>query len=379
MSANLFGKDSMLPHLFVALSGHGLGHLAQTAPVLNTLRRELTPLRLTLQTSLSAEILHRRIDGDFEIISQAADFGMVMANAMEVLAEESLAAYRAFHADWDIHLARQTALLERFAPDLVLANIPYLPLAAARQLGIPSLALCSLNWADILQGYCTDSEELESLRHTLLEAYESAALFLRPEPSMPMAELRNTRHIGPIADLGRARRAEIDDRLGLTGNETLILVSLGGIAMRLPMERWPLIPDLCWLVPEAWDIRRPDSRSREELTDIPYVDLLRSSDALLTKPGYGSFTEAACNGIPVLYVERGDWPEEPYLTRWVQENATALKIDRRRLKTGDLQESISDLLTRPPKPTPEPAGIQKVVDCMHSYLLSFPLANWGEG
>lgn len=379
MSANLSGEDSMLPHLFVALSGHGLGHLAQTAPVLNALRRQLPPLRLTIQSSLSAETLDRRIDGDFELIPQAADFGMIMANAVTVLAEESRAAYRAFHGNWDIHLARQIDLLERFAPDLVLANIPYLPLAAARQLNIPSLALCSLNWADILRGYCTDSEELESLRHTLLEAYESAALFLRPEPSMPMPDLRNTRPIGPIADLGRVRRAEIDDRLGLTGNETLVLVSLGGIAMRLPMERWPLIPDLCWLVPEAWDIRRPDTRSREELADISYVDLLRSSDALLTKPGYGSFTEAACNGIPVLYVERGDWPEEPYLTRWLQENATALKIDRRRLETGDLQESLSDLITRPPKPMPEPAGIQEAADCLRTYLLSFPLSEWEEG
>lgn len=366
-------EESMnpMPHLFVALSGHGLGHLAQTAPVLNALRAQLPPLRLTIQTSLSAETLHRRIDGNFQLIPQAADFGMIMANAMEVLAQKSLAAYRRFHADWDRHLTRQLALLEGYAPNLILTNIPYLPLAAARQLSIPALALCSLNWADILQGYCPDSKELKSLRHTMLEAYESAEVFLRPEPSMPMPELHNTRSIGPIADLGRARRTEVNDRLGLTGNEALVLVSLGGITMPLPMDRWPQLPNLCWLVPGAWDIQRSDARSREELADIPYVDLLRSSDALLTKPGYGSFTEAACNGIPVLYVERGDWPEEPYLTRWLQENATALRIDRSRLDTGNLQASLKDLLARALKPALEPAGIQEAVDCLRTYLLTY--------
>lgn len=359
-----------IPHLFVALSGHGLGHLAQTAPVLNALRRQLPQLRLTIQSSLSAETLQKRIIGDFELIPQAADFGMIMANAITVLAQESLSTYRDFHADWARHLARQTALLEGYAPNLILANIPYLPLATARQLNIPALALCSLNWADILQGYCPDSKELKALRHTMLEAYESAEVFLRPEPSMPMPELHNTRPIGPIADLGRARRAEINNRLGLTGNETLVLVSLGGVTIRLPMECWPQLPNLCWLVPAAWDIQRPDTRSREELADIPYVDLLCSSEALLTKPGYGSFTEAACNGIPVLYIERGDWPEEPYLIRWLQESATALRIDRSQLETGDLQASLSDLLARPPKPALQPVGIQEAVDCLRSYLLT---------
>ena len=40
-----------------------------------------------------------------------------------------------------------------------------------------------------------------------------------------------------------------------------------------------------------------------------FADLLASSDALLCKPGYGSFVEAASCGVPVLYVARPDWPE----------------------------------------------------------------------
>ena len=92
---------SPAPHLFVALSGHGFGHLAQAAPVLNALRRRLPALRLTVQSPLSGEILQARIAGELTHIPEATDLGMIMASALEVKTAESLAAYRAFHADWE--------------------------------------------------------------------------------------------------------------------------------------------------------------------------------------------------------------------------------------------------------------------------------------
>ena len=201
-------------HLYVALSGHGFGHLAQVAPVLNEWRRRWPEARLTLQSVLPEAVLRERIAGEFAVVVGAADFGMLMVDALEAKVAESLAAYRTFHAEWDARLAWQEGLLREAAPDLVLADIPYLSLAAAARLDIPTLALCSLNWADILAGYCPDEPDLQVLRAPMLAAYHSAVAFLQPAPSMPMPDLRNARPIGPIAALGRDRRPEIDRRLG---------------------------------------------------------------------------------------------------------------------------------------------------------------------
>lgn len=359
------------PHLFVALSGHGFGHLAMTAPVLNALRRRLPALRLTVQCSLPEAVLKGRIEGDFTLIPEAADFGMRMASAVEVRVEESLAAYRDFHRDWDLHLDRQIALLQQFAPDVLFANIPYLPLAAAARLEIPSLALCSLNWADILRGCCPSAHDLKALTKPMLDAYNSAAAFLQPTPSMPMPDLSNTRSIGPIAGLGRDRRSELNARLGLRGDETLALVSLGGFDLRLPVERWPAAPDVRWIIPQSWQVERPDFFYWEALTDIPFPNLLRSCEVFLTKPGYGSFTESVCNGRRVLYTDRGDWPEEPWLVRWLEENGNGVRIARHRLETGNVLEPLRELLARPPKPVLEPSGIGEAADCL-SKLVGHP-------
>ena len=359
---------SSAPHLFVALSGHGFGHLAQAAPVLNALRRHLPALRLTVQSALSGEVLRARINGELTHIPEATDLGMIMASALEVKTAVSLVAYREFHADWENRLARQTALLKKHVPDLVFANIPYLPLAAAAQTGIPAVALCSLNWADILKAYWPEDAEVKPWHETMLAAYNSAAVFLRPAPAMSMPELNNTQEIGPIAALGQDRRTELNRRFGLPEDSVLILITLGGIDTPLPMARCPVQSGIYWIIPQAWNWRRADCLYREQMADIPFIDLLRSSDVLLTKPGYGAFAEAVCNGRPVLYVERRDWPETPYLVEWLHANGNALLLSQETLLDGNLATPVQALLAQPRRPALSPEGVDMAVDRLHYYL-----------
>ena len=63
-----------------------------------------------------------------------------------------------------------------------------------------------------------------------------------------------------------------------------------------------------WLVPGEWNCRHPDAIASESF-GLSFTDLLCSVDAVITKPGYGTFTEAACNGTPVIYQRRKNWPE----------------------------------------------------------------------
>jgi len=359
---------STAPHLFLALSGHGFGHLAQVAPIIATVRARRPGLRLTVQSPLPEPVLRRRLTGEFLHIPEMTDIGMVMASAVEVKLEASLAAYRELHARWEARLAEETRLLQQLAPDLLFADIPYLPLAAAAELPLPAVALCSLHWADIVGHYFPAHPEMTPWRRVMLDAYRGAAVFLRPTPSMPMPDLSNTRAIGPVALLGRDRRAELHARLGLREDATVVLVALGGIDLPLPLQNWPQRPGLCWLAPPAWGIERADVRDWGALADWSFVDLTGSCDVMLTKPGYGAFVEAACHGKPVLYVERGDWPETACLVEWLETVGNARRLERERLATGDVADLIAALLAQPPKPLVQPTGIAEAAAGLEEWL-----------
>jgi UDP:flavonoid glycosyltransferase YjiC (YdhE family) len=360
-----------MTHLLVALTAHGYGHLAQTAPVLNALRRRLPSLRLTVYSALPHALLTRRIEGGFRHIARAADVGMCMKDAMEVDVAASAHAYAAFHRDWERAVADEAQLLAEHAPDAVLANAPYRILAAAARREIPALALCSLNWADLYAHFCGGEAGAAEIIARMRAAYGSARAFLQPAPSMPMAELRNGVAIGPIARRGRDRRREILSRLGLPDSTRLILVSLGGVESRLDVTRWPVLPEVCWIVPAGWNAQRDDVTGFESL-DMDFVDALRSAGALITKPGYGSFAEAACNGVPVLYAPRPDWPEQPYLEDWLWAHASCGRIGREQLARGDFAAELTALLAAPRRTPVAPQGIAAAVEQLAA-LLSPPV------
>jgi len=358
-----------MPHrIYAAISGHGLGHLAQIAPVLNALRNRVPDLELVVQSALPEADVRRHIDGAFALIAESADVGLVMASALDVLVEPTLAAYRAFHDNWPERVRIEAERLDALGVDAVLADVPYLTCAAGARAGVPTLALCSLNWADIFQHYCGGLPGAERIRAEILAAYNAADGFLQPAPAMAMPMLGNTQRIGPLGRIGHGERDRLAGRLGLGANTRLVMVSLGGLPMRLPLEDWPVDPQLHFIVPASCGVHRADMTALDDL-GLSYLDAMCSCDALLTKLGYGHVTDAACNDIPVLYVERGDWPEEPVLRDWLQQHGRCLAIARTDLMRGAITEPLARLLAQPSRAKVMPSGVDQAVDALLAYLV----------
>lgn len=359
----------MTPHLFVDISSHGFGHLAQTAPVLNALRARLPDLQFTIRCGLSRERLALRIEGDFEHIPSASDFGLSMKSALDVDRPASLARYRALHADWDAQVNEYAQLLAHHKPDWVLANISYLALAAAARAHIPATALCSLNWAEIFYPYCADAPDAGPIREQMSAAYNSAEAFLRVTPGMDMPGLNNIIPIDPIARQGQHQRAQLHRALGLHANARLVLVAMGGMHLHLSPVTWPIHPDLLWVAPQDAGLQRMDVISLESI-DMEFSNLISSCDCVMTKSGYGTFVEAAAAGTPLLYVERPDWPEEPYLVEWLHQHSRAVGISREQLEHGDFGEAIWDLACGARSVPIAPIGIEQAVEHLLARLMS---------
>lgn len=358
-----------MSHLLVAISPHGYGHLAQVAPVINCLRKMLPPLRLTLRTALPESLLRQRIDGAFELQATADDFGMLQREALEADVQASLQRYREFHENWPQQVERVAQDLDVAKPDLLLADIPYLTLAAAAHAGIPAVAMCSVNWHAIVQGYLSTADGFESILQQMQQAYASARVFLRPEPSMPMPGLDNLRDIGVVANAAKHRREELLHRGCALAGEKLLLVAMGGIAQRLPIEQWPVRRSVRYIVPASWGVERSDCTTIESC-NMAFSDLLASSDVILTKPGYGAFTEAAVNGIAVLYLRRPDWPEEHCLVDWLTHHARCMELTREMIEQGAIEQVMLQLLDQPPRPEVIGNGVIEAAEILRDYLVS---------
>jgi len=346
------------PTVMLALTAHGFGHATQAAPVLNRLRQQLPGTRLVVVTDTPREWLAGWFDGDFELIRLRTDPGMRMQGPLRVDIEATIETYDTFQDQAPAILAALQRHIREQVVDLMIADVPWLPLIAARREQRPAAALCSLNWVDILEPLLPAEHPLGALLEAMRVAYQGADIFIRPDPAMPMDWLSNLHPVGHISRAGRNVATRIRQTLALPDDQRLAILQFGGEAgdasVKLPQRE-----DLSWLVAGRAEVTG-DQASASALIErlgLRFVDLVASADVMLTKPGYSSFAEAATHGLPVLSVVREDWPEAPWLVRWLREQVPVEEIGRDQLAQGDFETELDQLLCASRPVGLQPGGI----------------------
>ena len=363
----------MTPHLLVAISSHGYGHLAQIAPVINASKR-LAEQRgkpgfdVTIRTSLPKQQIEWRINHPFAIDPGSDDFGMVMVDALSVDLPQSLRRYADLHRDWHAHVDRLAKHMDGLKVDTLLADAPYLSLAAAQAGGIPAIAVCSLNWADILERCVQQTPgalelagvspmSLSRILQQMRDAYASATFALRPEPAIQTSGFE-TITIDPLADhppaadrqaLAAFVKEQTKDRTIAQDDYWMVLASMGGIELPLQPDRWPtqcLGRRVIYLVDPTLAGRLPHTVAFD-LQTMPFQNMMASCDLVLTKPGYGMFVESRVCGKPMLYLTRDQWPESQCLIDWANKHASAMKLTLDQVSQGSFDAELARLLGQP--------------------------------
>jgi hypothetical protein len=184
---------------------------------------------------------------------------------------------------------------------------------------------------------------------------------------MPMDWSPQRRTIGTLARIGMPRRAELCAALGVNAEQVLVLVTFGGITGSRVVPALPREPDVMWLLQGPPEEGRSDVASIQAL-GWPFPDLLRSVDAVVSKPSYGTVAEGACNGTRVLYLCRGNWIEESYLIDWLQRHAVCGEIKMKALDGGEFLLALRALLAQPVKLGPAPTGGLEAADFLTVFL-----------
>ncbi|GAX17370.1 L-arabinokinase [Fistulifera solaris] len=360
----------LMKHVVVDISAHGFGHVAQTAAVLNALP-EIE--QLTIRTRAANEkTLCERLHRPFRLMEAELDTGMIMRDALTVDVEATMDWYREFHSNYQERRASAARQLERLQPDCLLSNVPYLSLDAAGMLGIPNVGLCSLNWADIFLSYCQNEKGSAEIHNQMVHAYEQCDLFLQPTPSMPMDFIPRRKAIAPVARVGQKRPLK-----SLVKNDAarFILVGVGGVALDgFPLHQWPRKKNVYWIWPDSILQKAPkraDFLAQSLLEQhMSYIDLLASSDLVITKTGYGTQTEAVVNQVPAICINRPDWPEHACLQEWHNDYGHVLFCDWSDLVStiADIGNSLLDCEWN--KPLVFPSGAQEAASILQRDYLS---------
>ena len=267
-------------------SAHGYGHATRCVALADELATRGGPVSLV--TAAPASVLGDR----HPLLPWHVDVGFVQHDSLteDIPATLALLEERCSEAAID-------ALASRLAgASGVIVDISPPALEAARRAGVPAVAMGNFDWAWVY-------------RHVpALSAWaERFARWQAPHPAIQLRPGPDLTGFASVVEGGLLARSAPPIRVAERG----ILVCFGGFGQPNLKSALPELPGVTWIF--APPLARPVRRDCLFVDEVPFSSLLAGADALFTKPGYGVLAEAMAAGTPILWLDRGSFPEAPYL------------------------------------------------------------------
>ncbi len=344
-----------MPLIWCSISGHGYGHAAQVAPVLNALGRLVPNLTAILRTTVPAGFFEPRLTIPWTLSVAQQDVGCIQDGPLKIDVPGTWAAHRTLHADWKKMVEAEADLIRAADPACLLSDISHLAIAAGAATGIPTIGMCSLSWDLVLEPFVGPSagEQAEIIRQ-ICGAYAQADCFLRVAPGLPVKAFRKVFDIGPIAEPAEPQTVRLREAIGAEASDRIVFVGFGGIALRgLPFESMERMRPYRFLV----DGHVPQGLTRVAslaAVGMPFKQVLASVDMILTKPGYGTIVEAVALGTPVVYVRRYNFADEQSLVDYLHRYGRGVELSLPDFLDGRWEPVIHQAFDQPLPQTPPP-------------------------
>jgi hypothetical protein len=336
------------------ITAHGYGHGVRSCDILRALHHHAPDRPLIVVSDLPDSFLRNRLSGIPLILRRGSfDVGMIQQDSVRVDLPATLTATEALLADWPRLLAQETAWLTEQQAALVVCDIPALPLQAAAQAGIPSIAIGNFAWNWIYAEFAATEPRWQPVIDAFEHAYRQADILLRLPFAEPMSIFPRQIDVPVVARPGTARRDDLIAHTGAPPDRTWVLLSFSTLDWDdAALARLAALHDYAFLTvrPLAWEHEHIYPVDR---TVVPYSDVIASADIVLTKPGFGVVSECVVNRKPMVYVDRTDFREYPILEAAVQRYLPAQHLAAADLYAGRLGEAL-DAIRQQPWPQEQP-------------------------
>ncbi len=336
------------------ISGHGYGHLAQIASLVRLVIERKGTRDVIVRSPHTAKLAESIVGvSGLRTVPPPPDPGLVMRSPTRVDVQATLRRYRDLHEAMPRVVEREARRLERLGAALLVSDVGHIGPAAAARAGIPSFAVCSLHWEEILAACLPDTSEVRRIREGILGAYEKAQAFLLAAPRRSVPRLSRVVPVGPmVRGRGRNMRELLLRRIGARPGTRLCYVTFGGIGGTQPRprvpenEEWACIP----AARSSCVSRGGRTVPASDLAGLDALDLIASCDLVLTKTGYGTFTECVAHGTPCAFLARPEWPEAHDLEEWITATGLGMPVTTSMLADGTWLKVAKHLRRSRPRP-----------------------------
>jgi len=347
-----------MPIIWCSISAHGFGHAAQVIPILNELGKIVENVHVILRTGVPSSIFEEYLHVQWELQAVPQDIGCIQRGPLEIDIDGTWAAYKEFHENWNQRVVQEAQAMSEVKPNLVISNISYLAIASACQANLPVVAIASLSWDQVLNGFMSSLRaDHRVLFEQIQKEYGQADHLIRLHPAIDMPAFASITDTGPSFPLAESSWQDVRKLLGMAKGEKLVLIAFGGVPLTgLPLAQMESCEGFHFLVAGiSLDASFKRIHRVEDIT-LPFGEVMRQADVVMTKPGYATITTAVHYGNPVVYVRRHNFVDEQSLVDYVHKYGRAMELTVENFESGIWDKALHSVLTLPipPESPPKP-------------------------
>ncbi len=329
------------------ITAHGYGHGTRSCDILNALHEAEPDVQIIVKTDLPLAFMHSRLPSAIKIVPGAFDIGLIQKDSIQIDLEASINEIERLYAFENGLIEAEMEFIERENVGVVVADIPAIPLAAAKRAGVPAIATGNFGWDWIYSDFIKFDPRWQHYVDKFRNAYQQTDLLLRQPFAEPMSAFPNRIDLPLLAKPGTDRREIIAEHSGADLGKKWVLLSftslnLGSRALEnlSRLEEYELFS----VDPLEW----PNSAVKCLNRSLAgFADILASMDVVVTKPGFGIVSECIANNKPIVYTDRENFLEYPILVKGIYNYCRNAFIPGAELYAGELGRALEEIESAP--------------------------------
>ena len=325
------------------ITPHGLGHAVRSLEVIRHLLQMEPNLEIFVVSTLPEFLLDQKLKKSLSLREKRLDIGLVQLDSLQFDLDASRRSVESLHHTRDALVEEEIHFLKASEISAVVSDIPFLPFAAAYQQAIPAIGISNFTWDWIYKAYVPSDPRWAPLVHWIGESYQKCDLFLQLPMHGDCSVFPNIKDVPLVARRAKRDREETREILHLQSDERLYLVSFAYLKLdETAQNRVQDINDAVFLYKYPLNFHFGNGICLDQLP-LTYEDAVAAVDGVITKPGYGIVADCLAHGTPIIYTERGFFPEYDILVQEIEKQLTTVYLSSSDLYEGRWKSAIMQL------------------------------------
>jgi uncharacterized protein (TIGR00661 family) len=330
------------------ISPHGYGHAARASAVMEAIYGIDPEIEFDIFTHIPSWFFENSLSGRFEYYSVLTDIGLVQRTPFEVNLSETIRRLNHFFPLDGSRIKNLANLLIMKRCRLIVCDIAPMGIAVAQASGIPSVLVENFTWDWLYEGYEEYDERIKKYTIYLRELFDMADYHIQTAPMCRPTSADLT--TPPVSRKARTSPIEIRKRLGIPEETKSVLITMGGIQGDYSfLNEMKKIEDICFIIAGAAGKKQVVNNLfiLPHHSEFFHPDLVKASDAVISKVGYSTLAEVYDAGLPFGYIARRRFRESPILVSYIENQIKGLPIDADEFYDGRWTSCLPDLLSYP--------------------------------